>query len=368
MDYQRIYSDFIADRLGKQPTKPTYFERHHIVPRSLGGGDEKSNLIRLTPEDHFFAHLLLAKIHGGQMWSPVALMVGGRVSYYKPTISRIKHGWASRAMAKAKSGRGAYNFDVKTYHLVNQSGEEWLGHQSEMHTQLGMTKPLANLLIKGKCQSALGWWFHGNPQPTTSGDKHHMYTHQRYDFVHVDGREFHGTQFEFYTKFNLNRSGVCNLVNKQSSVYIGWHLRGAVINHNGRSRKWLKASGAVIPDRACSVLTETQIASICTKAQSGYSRRSIAIEHGVSPKTIAMVVRRSIPAHAFSRNVKKSALLGNKHSAKVTPEDVMKIHELWQSGKLKQNEIARLFSIQQSLVSRIVSGKRWPESYELFHG
>lgn len=70
MNYQKIYSAFIADRRTSEDTNALlgYTERHHIVPRSLGGGDESENLIRLTPEDHFFAHLLLAKIHGGKMW------------------------------------------------------------------------------------------------------------------------------------------------------------------------------------------------------------------------------------------------------------------------------------------------------------
>lgn len=74
MDYARIYREFISDRLAKQPEAPTYFERHHILPRALGGGNESENLIRLTPEDHFFAHLLLARAHGGAMWYALQAM------------------------------------------------------------------------------------------------------------------------------------------------------------------------------------------------------------------------------------------------------------------------------------------------------
>lgn len=64
MDYERIYRDFIADRRAK-PEPKGYSERHHIKPRSLGGTDEPDNLINLTAEDHYFAHLLLAKWLGG---------------------------------------------------------------------------------------------------------------------------------------------------------------------------------------------------------------------------------------------------------------------------------------------------------------
>lgn len=74
MDYKRIYAEFIADRRLKEPALAGYVEKHHIAPRSLGGSDDADNLIRLTASDHFFAHLLLAKIHGGAMWYAVNAM------------------------------------------------------------------------------------------------------------------------------------------------------------------------------------------------------------------------------------------------------------------------------------------------------
>lgn len=39
-----------------------YFETHHIVPKSLGGTDDKNNLVNLTAREHYIAHLLLVKI------------------------------------------------------------------------------------------------------------------------------------------------------------------------------------------------------------------------------------------------------------------------------------------------------------------
>lgn len=38
----------------------TYYELHHIVPRCLGGTDEKTNLVFLTLHEHVQAHYLLA--------------------------------------------------------------------------------------------------------------------------------------------------------------------------------------------------------------------------------------------------------------------------------------------------------------------
>jgi hypothetical protein len=61
VDYQRIYDELILSR--KESVPNGYTENHHIIPSSLGGSDEKSNLVRLTGREHWIAHLLLHKIH-----------------------------------------------------------------------------------------------------------------------------------------------------------------------------------------------------------------------------------------------------------------------------------------------------------------
>lgn len=39
-----------------------YSERHHIIPRRLGGTNEPSNVVRLTAREHFICHRLLTKM------------------------------------------------------------------------------------------------------------------------------------------------------------------------------------------------------------------------------------------------------------------------------------------------------------------
>ncbi len=59
MNYKKHYDLLISTRLHRDWTKLAYTERHHIVPKSEGGSDEESNIIRLTAREHFLAHWLL---------------------------------------------------------------------------------------------------------------------------------------------------------------------------------------------------------------------------------------------------------------------------------------------------------------------
>ena len=61
MNYQRIYDQLIDRARNRVPDG--YVERHHVIPRCMGGSDEADNLVALYPEEHFLAHVLLVKIH-----------------------------------------------------------------------------------------------------------------------------------------------------------------------------------------------------------------------------------------------------------------------------------------------------------------
>jgi hypothetical protein len=62
MNYKRIHDAIIEKR--KLLGKPLiYSEKHHIIPKSFGGSNEKENIICLTAREHFIIHRLLAKIY-----------------------------------------------------------------------------------------------------------------------------------------------------------------------------------------------------------------------------------------------------------------------------------------------------------------
>ena len=63
MDYQKLYDAIILKYRDWTPVG--YYEKHHIIPRCMGGSDKSENLINLPAREHFIVHQCLAKIHKG---------------------------------------------------------------------------------------------------------------------------------------------------------------------------------------------------------------------------------------------------------------------------------------------------------------
>lgn len=61
MNYIKIYNDLMMRAKNRKLTG--YTEKHHIIPKCLGGTNDKSNLVQLTAREHYIAHQLLVNIH-----------------------------------------------------------------------------------------------------------------------------------------------------------------------------------------------------------------------------------------------------------------------------------------------------------------
>jgi len=62
--YTKIYHQLIEKALEREPDN-LYYEKHHILPKSLGGSDDSNNLVSLLPREHYVAHHLLTKMVEG---------------------------------------------------------------------------------------------------------------------------------------------------------------------------------------------------------------------------------------------------------------------------------------------------------------
>ncbi len=54
MDHEKQYEELIEKNRKDPPAG--YSERHHVIPRCMGGSDSRENVVRLSARDHFRAH------------------------------------------------------------------------------------------------------------------------------------------------------------------------------------------------------------------------------------------------------------------------------------------------------------------------
>lgn len=101
MNYHKIY-DALVTR-GKNRVLTGYKEKHHIIPRCMGGTDELENLVWLTPEEHYVCHLLLVKIHPGslKLVKAAMFMVSSNSSQQR---SNKVYGWLKRQYSDYMKG------------------------------------------------------------------------------------------------------------------------------------------------------------------------------------------------------------------------------------------------------------------------
>jgi|SRR6478609_2515371 len=61
MNYKKIHDSLIVRAKTRELT--CYKEKHHIIPKSLGGDNTKENLVYLTAKEHYIVHRLLINIY-----------------------------------------------------------------------------------------------------------------------------------------------------------------------------------------------------------------------------------------------------------------------------------------------------------------
>ena len=101
MDYKAVY-DKLIQKARSRGAVAGYSEKHHVVPRCLGGSNSKDNLVVLTAEEHFLAHQLLVKMHPGNH----KLAYAAQAMAFKNAKTRRSnklYGWLKRRLAQASS-------------------------------------------------------------------------------------------------------------------------------------------------------------------------------------------------------------------------------------------------------------------------
>lgn len=240
MNYLRIYENFVASRrLLEQSLVDSgdYKEVHHILPRSLGGNNDKDNLIALTPEDHYFAHLLLAKIYGGKLWAAVFLMTSGRWRKSLIVGRRSMYGYAKRqwsilnAGQEGRKGADNGNHNPTLFNWINLDNDKKI--ESTIHNMCatyGGARATWTSVVNGDRKTAFGWTVEGS-DVRIRGHKNKIHK-----FVNRDGRIFTGTQKQFCLHTGTSVASASRVCRHGDVTISGWRLDGVIDRHHNTSR------------------------------------------------------------------------------------------------------------------------------------
>ena len=102
MDYQKHYNNLI--NRAKHRLLEGYTENHHIIPRCIGGSNDSTNLVALTPEEHYVAHQLLVKIYPDEPKLVYAAHMMGNTRK-----GNKSYGWLRKRLSESMKGKDAWN-------------------------------------------------------------------------------------------------------------------------------------------------------------------------------------------------------------------------------------------------------------------
>jgi len=132
MDYKKIYNNLMSSRLsdksGRKISKKQgeYYERHHIIPISLGGNKSyaigSNNIVLLTAREHYIAHRLLWLIHRTR-----------------------EMGFAFHKMVFSKNAKQKRIFDSRTYESAKKAFSEC--QRGENNPMWGRISPFKGMKV-----------------------------------------------------------------------------------------------------------------------------------------------------------------------------------------------------------------------------
>ena len=188
-----------------------YCEVHHIVPRSLGGSNDKENLISLTARQHYIAHWILARALGGSAARAFFMMSNfgkyGKVNSTTYAIARKEYsGLVSEQMigrimpptsdetkekqSKAKLGKrlsAEHIENVRQAQIGRKLSNEWKANVSK--GKRGKSNGRLGCVVSEETKKRIGDAQRGELNHM-AGRKHSLETRERMRIAHMKRKQY----------------------------------------------------------------------------------------------------------------------------------------------------------------------------------
>ena len=131
------------------------------------------------------------------------------------------------------------------FDFINIDGRKFSGIRRDFYERFLLNPSAVTRLVNGDRKHYKGWWLKENfekmeelleieasnrSQAAISlgrkGSNCHLYNSTKYEFLHLDGSNFFGTQYEFRKLSGLHQSSVSNLCGGKTKLSKGWSCLG----------------------------------------------------------------------------------------------------------------------------------------------
>ena len=145
--YSKCYYRIIENR--RNNPFDGYVERHHIVPKSLGGSNKKENIVALTAREHFICHRLLVKMTSGRDKMKMSYAI--RCLVNQENKHQQRHKISSRTYASIIS---ITKDSISKYQAGENNPYYGRKHSNEVKTKMRVKRALQEPPLLGKTHSA----------------------------------------------------------------------------------------------------------------------------------------------------------------------------------------------------------------------
>ena len=182
MNYRKVYDQLMERGKTRTPEINDYYELHHIIPKCMGGDNDKENVVRLTYREHFIAHWLLHREYptNGSLAASFHIMAFGtawrsarkeRGNGYTPSSRQLEEARMAKIMQRTGT---KHSKDTKD--KISKGNKGKIGHNNGLKfSDETKAKMRAAKLGKKRSDEVKKKISNGKKKQVPIGEGHHRY-------------------------------------------------------------------------------------------------------------------------------------------------------------------------------------------------